>query len=201
MIEIFNIFIQKKITPNQFYLLYSLKENVSPVGINLHVELRVLINDGWITHLERVTLPRYELTPLSIDLIQQVETLFKTQKKKNNIQVLGDNYTENIEKYLLIFPKIKLPSGKPARTDKRNVETAFKWFFENHDYTWEVIFESTERYVAEFEKKNYLYMQTSQYFIRKQQSDKTWGSELANWCSTVNNGTLDNDTFFHEKVV
>ena len=173
MIEIFNIFIQKKITPNQFYLLYSLKENVSPVGINLHVELRVLINDGWITHLERVTLPRYELTPLSIDLIQQVETLFKTQKKKNNIQVLGDNYTENIEKYLLIFPKIKLPSGKPARTDKRNVETAFKWFFENHDYTWEVIFESTERYVAEFEKKNYLYMQTSQYFIRKQQSDKT----------------------------
>ena len=190
--------VQKNITPNQFYLLHSINENTSAVGINMHVELRVLTGEKWITELSQ---NKYELAPKAVALLQQVESFFKVQKKKTSNQTLGNGYLANIEKYLLIFPKIKLPSGKPARTDKRNVEIAFKWFFENHDYSWEIIFEATQNYVAEFQKKNYMYMQTSQYFIRKQQSDKTWGSELANWCDTVNNGTLDNDTYFHEKVV
>ena len=164
----------------------------------MHVELRLLVGEKWLTELSQ---NKYELSPKAVSLLQQVESFFKIQKKKTNNLTLGNGYLENIEKYLLIFPKIKLPSGKAARTYKRNVETAFKWFFENHNYSWETIHEATQNYVAEFQKKNYMYMQTSQYFIRKQQSDKTWGSELANWCDTVNNGTLDNDTYFYEKVV
>jgi hypothetical protein len=199
MMEMFNLIIAKGLTPNQFYMLYCMRENISTLHINMHQELRALQSDGWISsgHSDVKT-----LQPKAVTLLQQVEGFFRVQKKKTNNQVLGKDYESNIDAYLLLFPKIKLPSGKAARTDKRNVETAFKWFFENHDYPWELILQATAMYVDEYEKKNYMYMQTSQYFIRKQQADKTWGSELANWCSNVLNGDMsDQDTHFSEKVV
>lgn len=115
---------------------------------------------------------------------------------------MGTEFSENIDKYLLMFPKIKLPSGKPARNDKKNIETAFRWFFENHNYSWKTIFQATENYIDEYAAKNYNYMQTSQYFIRKQYSDKTWRSDLANYCDIVENGGDDEpDTHFKEKVI
>lgn len=114
---------------------------------------------------------------------------------------MGEGYKENIEKYLEIFPKIKLPSGKAARSDKKNVETAFKWFFETHEYSWDSVLKATEAYVSDYETRRYLYMQTSQYFIRKQQGDKTWNSELANWCAIVEGGVVEQRPHFSEKVV
>lgn len=197
----FNLIIKRNLTPNQLYLLYSINENTSAVGINIHQELRTLESELWIIDKKDKAVPNYELQPKAVTLLQQMESFFSVRKQKVNNQVLGEDYNSYIDRYLLLFPKIKLPSGKPARTDKRNVETAFKWFFENHNYSWETIFLATEKYVEEYEKKRYMYMQTSQYFIRKQQSDKSWGSEMANWCSTVENGSMDNDTYFHEKVV
>lgn len=201
--EMFNLILQQKISPNQFYLLYCLRESISPISINLHLELRLLINDGWISGGIINNLPQYKLEPKAHTLIQQVEGYFIVQKKKTANQVMGKNYGDNIDEYLLLFPKIKLPSGKPARTDKRNCETAFKWFFENHNYSWETIIKATARYVDDYEKRNYMYMQTSQYFIRKQQPDKSWGSELANWCSVVENGDDEDPkgNHFKEKVV
>jgi len=45
-------------------------------------------------------------------------------------------------------------------------------------------------------------MRTSQYFIRKQGSDKTYDSELANYCDMLLNGSEDpSQTHFKEKVV
>jgi hypothetical protein len=61
---------------------------------------------------------------------------------------------------------------------------------------------ATAAYVDEYERKNYMYMQTSQYFIRKQQSDKTWGSELANMCAVIESGdSLNDKNYFSENVV
>ena len=201
MMEMFNLISKKELTPNQFYLLYCMKEGVSPLYINMHLELRVLI-PKWVTGSITGGQQNYELTPHAHTLIQQVESFFRVQKKKTASQIMGDEYGDNIGKYLLLFPKIKLPSGKAARTDKRNCETAFKWFFENHEYSWDTILKATGLYVDEYEKKNYLYMQTSQYFIRKQQPDKTWGSELANWCSAVESGDMSQaENHFSEKVV
>jgi len=175
--------------------MYCMKEGVSSLHINLHQELRTLENQEWITDKKL-------LTPKAHSILQQVEGYFRVHKKKTTNQVLGKGYGDNIDKYLLLFPKIKLPSGKAARSDKRNCETAFKWFFENHEYSWETIITVTSRYVDEYERNNYLYMQTSQYFIRKQLADKTWGSELANWCSAVEHGDMEEDTNpFTEKVV
>ncbi len=193
MMEMFNIISSHNLTPNQFYLLYCMKENIQSVHINIHQELRALESTQWIVGSK--------LTQKADILLQQVESFFKVQKKKTTDQVLGDDYSKYIEDYLLLFPKIKLPSGKAARSDKNNIATAFKWFFENYSYSWEIILKASAYYVDEFEKKGYLYMQTSQYFIRKQQSDKSWGSELANWCSIMEGGGPEVQEHFSEKVV
>jgi hypothetical protein len=200
MMEMFNLIVKQGMTPNQFYLLYCIRESVGSLHINMHQELRTLYEDGWLTPEAGTGKPM--LVPKAHSLLQQVESFFHVQKKKTSNQVMGKDYGDKIAEYLLLFPKIKLPSGKAARTDKRNCETAFKWFFENHEYSWEIILKATALYVDEFEKKNYLYMQTSQYFIRKQQADKTWGSEMANWCSAVESGDMSQtENHFSEKVV
>lgn len=198
MMEMFNLILKQKLSPNQFYLLYCLRENVGTLQINNHAELRALVVDGWITQSGDGII----LQPKAITLLQQVESYFKVQKKKTSNQLMGEDFSENVEKYIELFPKIKLPSGKPARADKRNIETAFRWFFENHSYSWHSILEATSRYVHEYEAKRYMYMQTSQFFIRKQQLDKTWGSELANCCALVDSGQAEEeDTHFKENVV
>ena len=75
--------------------------------------------------------------------------------------------------------------------------------FDNHEYSWETVLESTKRYVDEYEANGYKYMRTSQYFIRKQTAaEKSFESELANYCDMLNNGTETyNDFKFKEKVV
>ena len=195
--EMFNIMLNKDLTPNQFYLLYCMHENIASQNINMHQELRILLNNKWISENNG----SYKLEAKAYTLLEQVNSFFSIQKKKTSNQLMGKSYEQNIEQYLLLFPKIKLPSGKAARTDKKNCETAFKWFFENHDYNWETILKATAMYVDEYERKNYMYMQTSQYFICKQQSDKTWGSELANWCASADSGEMNSDDHFSEKVV
>lgn len=195
MMKMFQLISDQCLSPNQFYLLSCIREKVLSVHINIHQETRSLKVDQWLTEDNK-------LTEKSIALLQEVDTYFKVQKKKVNTQVLGTEANAHIQAYVELFPRIKLPSGKAARTDKNNLEIAFKWFFENYKYSWEIILKASALYVDEYEKKNYLYMQTSQYFIRKQNTDKTWGSELANWCSVVENGDMQiEDNHFSEKVV
>jgi hypothetical protein len=109
---------------------------------------------------------------------------------------------EHIDRYLSVFPKGKLPSGKPARVNKKNLEESFKWFFKNYTYDWDTILRATFYYVETYEKTNYMYMKNSQYFIRKQNTDKSWDSELANYCEIIINGEdIDDSPHFTDKVV
>lgn len=197
--EILNKIIQNKLTPNQFYVLVSIRDKVSPLYVNLHMELRTLLSDGWVTEKEPGTIT---LESKSLDLLNDVESLFKVQKKKNNDAVMGTDYEENIQKYNLLFPKIRIPTSKmPARSAPKNVEVVFKWFFTNYKYSWDVVLKATALYVDELERKNYAYMRTSQYFIKKQEQDKTITSKLADYCSIIESGEdLDEGFHFTEKV-
>lgn len=179
-----------------------MRNNISPIHVNIHQELRAVIAKGFVKDLTSGEGLKYELTPDAHQILDQVESLFRVSKKKTNNQIMGDQYSENIKKYLETFPKIRLPHGKAARSDRKNVETAMRWFIETYEYGWDTILAATEAYVSEYELKNYLYMQTSQYFIRKQNADKTWASELANWCSDiVNDNVQNNNNYFSENVV
>jgi hypothetical protein len=195
MEEIFNKLIKNNLTPNQFYILWCKKDSLTPLlNLNLSLENMRLVSDEWIT-------ADGLLTSKSIILIQEIESHFKVSKKKTSKAVMGENFMENIEAYLDLFPKFKLPSGKYARSDKKNLEGNFRWFFDSHSYSWETIFDATKLYLDQYERQGYKYMRTSQYFIRKQNADKTYDSELANYCDMITNGeTGMNDNYFSEKV-
>jgi hypothetical protein len=45
---------------------------------------------------------------------------------------------------------------------------SFRWFFETYDHTWDDVIKATKMYVNEYRDAEYLYMQTSQYFVSKQ---------------------------------
>lgn len=194
MDEMFKILIRNNITPNQFYVLWSIDQGTTTPTVNYKAELRLLRRYEWVD-------VDGKLTEKAKSIIRQVEAYFKVRKKKTSQQIMGDDFSDNITKYVELFPKIKFPSGKPARSAKKNLETAFRWFFENYDFSWETILKATGMYLDEKERDNWNYAQTSQYFIRKQNSDKTWGSALADYCQLVEDGGEDLDSNpFKEKV-
>jgi hypothetical protein len=198
LMEMYYLITTKGLTPNQFYLMFSMQENVQSLYINVEQELRTLVADEWVTKDNK-------LTPKAVTLIQQIEGFFRVQKKKTGVQLMGDDFNVNIGKYQLLFPKKKLPSGKAARSAQSNVETNFRWFFENNKFTWETILKATAMYVDEYERKTppFMYMRTSAYFIRKTELDKSIVSDLANYCEIVESGEdlTSEDTHFRDKVV
>jgi len=195
MDEIFNILIKYKVTPNQFYVLYSIKYKIKAQNfVNLSLELTRLGNDNWLTKDK-------QLSSKAIILVQQVESFFKSQKKKTSTTLMGPEFIKKIKEYSEIFPKFKLPSGKYARTNIKTLETTFRWFFNNFDYEWETILKAAKIYVEEYEMKHYKYMRTSQYFVRKQNQDKSNDSELADYCEALLNGTEEMKNPFKERVV
>ena len=97
-------------------------------------------------------------------------------------------------------PHQKFSGGKYARANVKNLEGAFRWFFENFDYSWETIYKATKKYVQDYELQNFNYMRTSQYFVRKQTVDKTWESDLANYCEMINSESYKETVYFKDEV-
>lgn len=195
LIDLFNLITIEGLTPNQFYLLACMEESIASRSINIHTELRALASSEWIDENNK-------LTPKAQVLLLTVGNYFSVNKKKTDMSIMGIDYMDNIRKYRDLFPKGKLPSGKPARSNDKVLEQNFRWFFENYSYTWDTILKATAHYVDEFEKKNFLYMRTAQYFICKSELDKTKQSELADYCSMLESGDLSkDDSHFKENVV
>ena len=194
MEDIFSKFVKEGITPNSYYVLQCIKNKVVPYSfINKELETKRLINDGWLK--DDLT-----LTDKSIIFTTEIEGFFKKSKKKTSKNLLGDNFEDNIKKYSNIFPSIKLSSGKYARSNSKNLENALRWFFETYDYDWETVLLAAKKYVLEYREISYQYMRTSLYFIRKQNTDKTWDSDLADYCEMIINKPDDEIIFIKERL-
>jgi hypothetical protein len=197
MVDIFNKLITNDLTPNQFYFLWCKQQSISPTfNISVSLEYTRLKNGGWLDDEEK-------LSSKSLMLLQEINSFFKNSKKKTSTQLMGKDFGKMIDEYSEIFPKLKLPSGKYARADKKNLENAFRWFFDNHNYNWSTIIAATKLYVDTFERQGYKYMRTSQYFIRKTNTaERTFESELADYCNMYINGGSDyEEKHFSERVV
>lgn len=196
MEKIFQKLNQAGITPNQLYLLWCMREGISPGNtINIHLESRGLTPD-WIED--------GKLSGKSLSLLIEIDENFKDVKAKNDVDLMGKDYKKQIEAYRLAFPEIKLPSGKYARDNTKNLEVNFKWFFKNHEYDWETVLKATNKYISEYAQKDYNYMRTSKYFIKKSEKDGSITSDLASYCEMIVTGEGDRDAdnfHFTEKVV
>ena len=193
MTEIYQRLIKEDLTPNSYYVLDCIKNKISiHKFVNSNLECSKLISNNWLTE-------DLQLTDKSIIFTTEIDGFFKKTKKKITKDLLGNNFTENLKKYVEIFPNRKLSSGKYARVNPKNLENSFRWFFENYEYDWDMIFKATKKYIYDYSLKNYEYMRTSQYFIRKQNTDKTYDSELADYCNMIDNVLDDELVFIKER--
>lgn len=195
MTDIFTRLIQEGLTPNTYYVLHCIREKVVPhKSVNKELECKRLQTDHWLTE-------NLELTSKSLIFMEEINGYFKRTKKKTSQDLMGQDFVRNIEKYVEIFPNKKLSSGKYARVNAKNLEAPFRWFFENYDYDWEEIMKATEKYVDEFSIRRYEFMRTAQYFIRKQNIDKSFESDLATYCEIIRSGDDEEQVYFSERVV
>lgn len=197
MKEMMMLLIKAGITPNEYYVLWSMGQGVEPPIVNRNQESRRLKRLGYVAEADG----KKSLTLKSIELIKEVDSFFRKRKKLSDKIIMGDDHIENCKAYNELFPIKKLKSGKNARSAISNVTPGLRWFFDNNDYTWEQVHKATEAYVVDQNVNGDDYMTCSQYFVRKQMPDKSWISLLADWCQAVEDG-LDQppENIFKEKT-
>ena len=156
-----------------------------------------LLNLGYLNLENEV----YILTPKAKLFMVKLDNYFIKAKKKTDIQLMGKNFVDKINTYREIFPAKKLPSGKPARNNVKALGEAFRWLFQTYEYTWDEVLKATRMYVNEYRDAEYLYMQTSQYFICKQDKHRVKHSTLADYCDMIREGISTEDDHFKENVV
>jgi len=180
------------LTPNQCYLLFSLKNKTTPSTFN----------DKDYNHLvEMKYIKDKEITIDGDEAIKLLDNYFTVNKKKTDKALLGKSGSLNIKQYREIFPAGKLPSGVPARNNVKILTENFRWFFSEYDYTWEEVIKATKMYVNEYRDNQYMYMQNSQYFISKQDKHRVKTSKLADYCDMIRDGITTEQDHFKEKVV
>ena len=192
MWQIFQKILTNKLTPNQCLILYGIHKKIA-VNVGVDEDLKYLLDEGFILD--------NKLTAKSKKIIIEIDNYFVKSKKKTDIQLMGKDYANNIKLYREIFPAKKLPSGKPARNNVKILGESFRWFFETFDHTWDTVIKATRMYVNEYRDNGYLYMQTSQYFVCKQDKHKVKHSSLADYCDMIIDGVSTEDDHFTEKVV
>ena len=196
MWELFQIMLKNNLTPNQVLLLFGIKQGVSLPQITNDDKLALeklgylILDNG-----------KYTMSTEAKSLIVHLDNYFTKAKKKTDAQLMGQDFVDKINTYREIFPNIKLPSGKPARVNVKMLSESFRWLFETYDYTWEQIIKATRMYVNEYRDAQYMYMQTSQYFICKQDKHKVKSSTLADYCDMIRDGIETEAKHFKENVI
>lgn len=196
MWELFQMMLKNNLTPNQVLLLFGIKQGVS---------LPQITNDDKLA-LEKLGFlildnGKYTMSAEAKSLIVHLDNYFTKAKKKTDAQLMGQDFVDKINTYREVFPNIKLPSGRPARVNVKMLSESFRWLFETYDYTWEQIIKATKMYVNEYRDAQYMYMQTSQYFICKQDKHKVKSSTLADYCDMIRDGVETESKHFKENVI
>ena len=145
------------------------------------------------------------ITTKGLALLESIDNLFYAKKKPKLDDILGTDYKEKLKQYVELFPKGKLGSNAYARSNIKDLERNFIWFFQEYEdsYAWDVIIKATEFYIEEQRRANYKYTQTSMYFIRKADVNKIVKSNLANYCDKILDGDNVNKEhrFFKTNVI
>ena len=137
MWELLQKILKENITPDQLLLLYSINERISVPQINPKTQVGFLVKQGYVSQHKKDDKTSYTITKDGRSIIRKYDNYFIRAKKKTNIQLMGKDFVDKLEKYRNVFPAGKLPSGTPARQNIRSLETAFRWFFECYDFTWD----------------------------------------------------------------
>lgn len=190
--QLWTTLIKWNLSPNQIYFLDCCREKIIPSKalINPDAERMIAQHKGLIDD-------EGKLTNKAAIILNEFETYLVKTKKKVASEVLGADMNERIKEYREIWPSKRLPSGELARQNMQELKDKFVWFFKTYpEYDWDLVLDATDYYNEVFRKKNYLYMATSSYFIKKTNpTTKEVSSKLADYCQEIldNPKLLDNN--------
>tara|TARA_B100000780_G_scaffold161749_1_gene113061 strand:- start:56 stop:577 length:522 start_codon:yes stop_codon:yes gene_type:complete len=173
-----------------------MKQGVSLTKVK-DIDKKELVETGYISKEDN----QYIMTQEGKAFCAKLDNYFIKAKKKTDIQLMGKDFVDDINSFREVFPPKRLPSGKPARNNVKALGEAFRWFFETYDHDWAIVQKATKMYVNEYRDTQYLYMQTSQYFICKQDKHRVKHSTLADYCDMIIEGTNTERDHFKENVV
>jgi len=191
--QLWSTLIKWNVSPNQIYFLDCCREKIVPSKalINVDAERMLAQHKGLIDESGG-------LTNKAAVILNEFETYLVKTKKKVTAAVLGEDFNQKITEYREAFPAKRLPSGELARQSVQELKDKFVWFFKTYpEYDWDLILDATDYYNEAFRKKNYMYMATSSYFIKKHNPQtKEVSSKLADYCQQIidNPKLLDNDS-------
>lgn len=169
-------------------MLLSYKKNTTTVRIDYFAETEYLRTHGWLTNTNGLTAK----AELALQKIDDILTGVKTVQKK---RALGEEADAKIAEYRLLFPAGTIPSGSQARTNVKELEKKFLWFFANYQYDWDTIIKATKKYIEKYEGQQWLYMKTSSFFISKPDKSGTITSELATYCDAITSGDMEEEQY------
>lgn len=193
MKEFYEFLAKNELTPNAHYILYCMVYNIPISGIPYTSEQYKLSLNGYVTeHKSETQGLFYTITAKAAHVVHESEVYIcnlKTVKKVNKVSY--QDWEEKIKEYNELFPKgKKAGSTMSFRTNPKELYDKFKWFFQEYpEYDWEMVLTATRKYVNIFEEScDYTYMQTSKYFIKKDDKNKVTTSALSTHCYNIVEG-------------
>ena len=200
MMEIFKFLYTNHITPNGLFVLYSMNDKVGyPNYISHLTETHRLKLQGFI---EGNDPKNYSITMKGFMIMKDVEKMMCHSKESVKLKSKYEDWQEHIVKYNSMFPTGKIEGCSVSyRTNPKELFERFKWFFIHFpEYSWDDVLTATKKYLKVFEDKgDNSYMQTSKYFIKKEDKSRAWSSGLATLCYNIANGNdvdADNGSYY-----
>lgn len=168
-------------SPNEIYFLDCCKNKIVPTKIiNQDTEYVSCLTKGFITEEK-------ELTALGEVILKEFNTHVTKTTKTVTKEVLGDNFMTNVKEYREMWPSKRLPHGELGRQSTEELKNKFVWFFKTFpQYDWDLVLDAAYYYAKICERRNYQYMMTSSYFIKKtNNTTKDVTSKLADYCEEI----------------
>ncbi len=180
--ELLTILRKERLDINSLFILVSLyNHNIDLLDVydDNTTDTVIILNDyhklylhGYIKDGEKDSM--FELTEKGTNFIVSILPILSESKED---RFNSAAFKQLCNDYVEIFPKIKLPSGKYARSNIVEIEKKMKNFlntyrnkFKSHygfEFSYEDILKVTKLYVNKYAMTGYLYMSTSSYFIQK----------------------------------
>lgn len=156
MTELLNKINNSGLSPNEYFLLFSLINNLEVTNIDKEEEYKKLEKKGHLNNKEFT------------------DSLLIKELSEQGLKM-------RVVEYMQIFPPIILPTGVHARGKLSPVLSKFKIFLELYNYDFPTIYAATEQYVTRYREQGYKYMQNASNFLL----DKNGDSTLALECDTL----------------
>ena len=178
MHELLKFLLKHDLTGNQLVLLHCLLENTKLIDQKslIKSELSSLIEKGLLTEQGAVT-------PQGMVIVLTANHLFQMPDAATKVSQEED-FLERVHEYRNLFPNMKLPSGKVARSNIEDLKKKMAQFFAKYPrYDWDMVYRATQAYIDAFRQNQFLYMKNASYYISKDRE-----SDLASDCQFLLDG-------------